>query len=87
MVGKSDRNFWALLSEMEMNGYPNEAIENLLCSQGVVPVLVLMWEAEEMVGMHYMTVTVTCNTGAFAGRDEARRFVFSFLLDEFMLNT
>lgn len=86
VAGKSDRNFWALLSEMEMNGYPNETIENLLCSQGVVPVLVLVWGPEETVGRHYLTVTVTCNTGAFAGTDEARRFVFSFLLDKFMIN-
>lgn len=60
-------------------------IENLLCSQGVVPVLVFMGGAET-VGVHFMTVTMTCSTGAF-GRDEARRFVLSFLLGEFMLNT
>lgn len=56
----------------------------------MVPVLMLMWGTEETVGVHYVTVTVTRNTGDFAGtngRDEARRFVFSCLLDEFMLDT
>lgn len=86
IAGKSDRNFWALLSEMEMNGSPNETTENLLCSQGVFSVLVLVWGPEETVGRHYLIVTRTCNTGAFAGTDEARRSVFSFLLDELMIN-